>query len=342
MIGEALEKAATWAGWSESAICQAICKEKPSWKTITGKLPPEVGVTRAVVAAAIEAGSLSDQDLVILTPTLEDLGMLGEDPKTQQVKGFWMNAVMKAESLRVANIAKNVRTTAVRDKLAEGADEALKKAAEEVSRGMRLYCMLDISGSMQGAIDEAKFILPKLLAGIPPDRLCLAVFNSVGRPVHIPAPTQDGVDLALRGYRAGGGTSHASGVFALQAMLSPPKDDEDSILIVVGDGGESGDFAASVRASGLRPSAIGFVKVPGQDGGCVERTAAALGIPCFPIDRRTFEGTYEVPRLLRRLIAATPVRQGYAPTTAPRRLALVEQVLATPLLQKPAWAIGAR
>lgn len=83
---------------------------------------------------------------------------------------------------------------------------------------------------------------------------------------------------------------------------------------------------------------------PGQNGGCVERTAAKLGIPCFPLDRRTFEGTYEVPRLLRNLIAATPVRQNVMPSAFGRqaRLALVEAVLATPLLVKPTWALGSK
>lgn len=38
---------------------------------IVGMLPTEVTLTRAIVAAAAEAGSLSDNDLILLTPSLE-------------------------------------------------------------------------------------------------------------------------------------------------------------------------------------------------------------------------------------------------------------------------------
>lgn len=336
-VGEKLGKAETWESMSEEAVCEAIVATRPDWKAITGRLPASVGVTRAVVAAALESGGLSDKDLVNLTPTLEGLGLLGDAPGVAQVRARWAAAVKKSEDLRGLNIAKNVRSQAVKDVLVGGADAALQKSAEESTRGMRVYAMLDISGSMQGAIAAARAILPLVLAGIPLERFHLATFNTVGRLRTVMAPTQAGVDMALSGISAGGGTTHAGGIIALTPHQ--PKPDEDSLLVVVGDGGEHGDFAAHVRASGLRPQAIGFVEVPGRNEGCVERTAEALGIPCFKIDRKTFEGTYEVPRVLRRLITATPVRQGPRPAGVPvRRLALVEQVLATPLLVKPVWA----
>lgn len=333
-IGGKLDAARSWLGKTEAEVCEAIAAEHPSWKQLTGLLPPEVGVTRAVMAAAIGAGALTDKDLVILTPTLEELGMLGDDKKTKAVKTRWEKACKSAEDLRAANIAKNVKSAAVKETLKASEDAALAKAAEAASRGMRIYVLVDISGSMQNAIEEAKVIVTKILAGIPKDRVHVAVFNSVGRSVYIQASTQAAVDLAFAGFRAGGGTSHASGVFALQD--NKPADDEDSVLIVIGDGGEQFDFADAVTRSGLRPQAIGFVELPGENRGVVERTAAKLGVPVLAVDRRTFEGTYEVPRVLRNLIAATPVRQ--APAPRQKRLALVDAILKTDLLQKPAWA----
>jgi len=47
-----------------------------------------------VVAAAMEAGSLSDKDLVIMTPTLEELGLLSVAP----IRERWTKALEAAEA----------------------------------------------------------------------------------------------------------------------------------------------------------------------------------------------------------------------------------------------------
>jgi hypothetical protein len=72
----------------------------------------------------------------------------------------------------------------------------------------------------------------------------------------------------------------------------------------------------------------------------VESTAVALGIPCFRVDEKQFEGdVYAIPRMLRDLIAATPVnRQADPVPLAPARLSLVQTILKTELLAKPTWA----
>ena len=52
------------------------------------------------MAAAVEAGVLSDADLIILTPTLEDLDLLD----VPFIGARWMAACERAENARAANM----------------------------------------------------------------------------------------------------------------------------------------------------------------------------------------------------------------------------------------------
>jgi len=330
-IGTEVKQADSWEGLSEAQVCEKIVKEKLDWKSIVGRLPKTIGVTRAVVAAAIEAKSLSPRDLIIATPTLEELGLL----EIPTIRAQWEKATKEANDTRAANIARNVHGKALKEKLVEAADTAIKKAVEEVTRNMRIYYLIDASGSMQQSIEHAKRILAKSVQGFPVDRTHIVVFTTSGRIVTIKHASAAGVEAAFKGLNAGGGTDHASGVRALVPYL--PKDDEDSLFIFVGDGGERNDFAAAVRDSKLRPMAFGFVRLPGENFGAVERTAAALDIPCFLIDEKTFDDAYAISRTLRNLITATPVGKAAQAPVAPR-VTIVDQILRTELLQKPAWA----
>lgn len=329
-IGAAVAAAESWEGLTEEQICERIVQTKPNYKRIVGLLPAGIGLTPAIAAAAIEAGSLSSQDLVILTPTLEDLGLL-------QVKGIkerWQSAVSSAENQRAANIASRVKLKDTQDQLKGAADNAMRKATEEVTRGMRLYFMVDISGSMNNAIEAAKTYITKLLGGFPLDRVHVSVFNTAGREITIKHPSSAGVEASFRGITAGGGTDYGAGVLALQNRK--PAADEDVLFVFVGDE-QAGAFDMAVARSGLRPLAFGFIRVD-WDGrsSAVRDTATRLGIPCFLIDEAIFADPYAVTRTLRNLIAATPVGQSGASTQA--RAALVPTILATELLRKPVWA----
>lgn len=327
-IGEALRPAETWARLDEAQICQAITEQKPDYKRIVGLLPPGLGLTRAILAAAVEAGSLSDKDLVVLTPTLEELGLLDVRP----IRERWARALELAEDARAANVARNVRGRAVKDALAEAADRAVQAAVAEVQRQLRVYFLVDVSGSMQDAIARAKGHVAKFLHAFPPAQLHVAVFNTQGRELEIKHPSALGVEVAFRGIVAGGGTDYGAGVRALARHR--PGADEDALCIFVGDE-EASPFDAAVRAAGIAPVAFGLLKVSGGPADeAVRRTAANLGIPCFPIDERTFDDPYAIPRTIRALVAATPV----GASTSATRKSLVEIILATELLKKPAWA----
>ncbi len=344
-IGKAVKAADSWEGLTERQVCERIEKDKLSYKRIVSLLPKKIGVTRAVMASAVEAGSLSDKDLVILTPTLEELGLL----KVQNIKARWEKATQAAVDMRAANIARNVKSKEVKDVLETAADNAVKEAVKEAVKNLRIYFMVDTSGSMEGAIEAAKGYIAKFLQAFPTENVHVSTFNSVGRVVQIKHASTAGVENAFKGIHASGGTNYGAGVRALTKFQ--PKVDEDVLFIFVGDE-EARTFAQEVRDSNLNPLAFGFLKtVPfggaagwrysaygnGENNIAVRNTAAELGIPCFLIDDRTFEDVYAIPRTIRALVAATPVGTTTTRTRAPR-ITLVDKILKTELLQKPNWA----
>jgi len=329
-IGVEVRAAETWSGLDERTICEKIVAERPNFKRVVGLLPPELGLTRAIMAAAIEAGSVSDSDIVILTPTLEELGLLD----IPAIGDRWMAAMEKAENQRAANIALRVKRQDVADKLNEAADKAVQRAVAEVVKGLRVYVMVDKSGSMQGAIERARECLKRFLAGFPLDKTHVSVFTTTGSEVRIPHASSAGVEQAFKGHHAGGGTDYGAGVRALQHHKPAP--DEDVLFFFVGDQ-LAPAFSQAVRDSGLNPLAFGMLHVQADGwagaGRCVEETAGLLHIPCFAIDEATFDDPYAVTRTLRHLVASTPIGK-----SATQRVSLVETILKTDLLQKPVWA----
>jgi len=336
LIGVEMAKAEGWDDLTEGQICEKIVAEKPDWKRIVGLLPKKLGVTRAIMAAAVESNSLSNKDLIILTPTLEELGLL----EVKEVKAKWDRALKKAEDdMRAANIARNVKSKDVQEQLVGASDAALQKTVDQVTKNLRIYVVIDISGSMSQSIEKAKKLLAKFLQGFPPDRTHVATFNTQGRVVEIKHASAAGVENAFKGITANGGTAHGAGVSALAKFK--PKDDEDALMIFVGDGGERTTFEAYVTQSGLRPMAFGFLMLPGENYGAVDQTAANLGIPCFRIQETTFDDVYAIPRTIRALVAATPVGAVPRAMAAPR-VTLVDTILKTDLLKKPHWAVTIR
>jgi hypothetical protein len=343
-IGKAVKAAESWEGMGEQEICELIEKTKPNWKRIVGLLPKKVGVTRAIMAAAIESKCLSDKDLIILTPTIEELGLL----KVQAIKDRVSEALAAAEDMRAANIARNVRSKELREEMEQGADKAAQKAVEEVTKNLRVYFMVDVSGSMQGALEAAKPLIAKFLQSFPLDRVHVSVFNTAGREITIKHASTKGVQAAFRGINAGGGTDYGAGVRVLEKHKVG--EDEDALFVFVGDE-EARPFHQHVRASGLNPVAFGFLKCFAHGGAAgwrlqqygndyataVRETANQLGIPCFMIDEQTFEDPYAIPRTIRALAAATPVGEITNGRARPR-VTLIDQILKTDLLQKPAWA----
>lgn len=335
---EIATKDETWEGLTEEQVCERVMAEKPNFKRLVGMVPKSVGMTRAVTAAAVEAGCFSDKELVIHAPTLEALGLI---PGVQSIREKLDAALKRQEDTRSANIAKRMKQQDLQDKLETAAEETAQKVVEEAMRDLMLHFIVDISSSMGPAIQEAKEYINVLLPAFPKERVRVSVFNQVGRELDIPHYSAKGVEAAFRGLYASGGTNYGAGVTAL--MPHKPAEGQDLLTIFVGDGcnfdRERGvPFDQAFRVSGLEPVALGLIHV-GRRGYAVEETAQALGVPCFQIDKQTFaDPAYGITRTIRRLIETTPVGQRLPGRAAPKRVSLVDKILKTELLQKPVWA----
>ncbi len=339
-IGKNLGAAETLKGLPEANICQWIEQNRPSFKRLVGLIPPEVGLTRAIVSAAIECDGLSDKDLVIYSPTLEDLGLLD----VQDIRERWERALKQAKDQRAANIAGRMKSKDKQEKMQDASDNAVKAAVEEVIKGIFMYVFVDVSASMQGAIETGKEYIGRFLQGIPLESMRICIFNTSAREINIRHASAAGVEQAFRGVRAGGGTDYGAGVRALQRHR--PKEDDDVFFLFVGDE-QAQPFAEAVRQSQLNPMAFGLLKVVNPhffggrypDGGtCVQETAAELGIPCMKVSEEVFQDPYAIPRTLRNMIANTPVGQVVGRVRAVPRFTLIDQILNEPLLEKPVWA----
>jgi hypothetical protein len=328
--GLTLDRRERFDGLPEEEICARIVADRLSYKEVVGRLPTGLGLTPAIMAALLP--SLSDRDLRILTPTLESLGLLADE----SVKARWERALATATDLRSLNVARNVRSRELRDKLADAAETAVRTAVSEAIADEQVHVMflIDKSGSMQGAIEKSKEALVRILAGFPMERLHIATFDTLGRVLRPKATSRAGIQHLLERVQAGGGTTHAAAVRALADDSVRLPAGATLVVIVVGDeAGEAGArFAASFAEYGFRPAAIALIvnveRVTWR-GSTVRDAAAHLGLPFSEVAVEQFEDPYQVTRVLKTLLDA-PVASTAAPVSG-----WLDKVLATPLLAKP-------
>lgn len=329
----ALEKQERFDGLSEAEICEAVETQRLSYKDVVGRLPKDVGLTPAIMAAVFP--SLSDRDLRILTPTLEELGLMA-DP---EIRARWEQAIGTATDQRALNIAKNVRSKALREKLEEAADVAAQKAVTEATKDVdvRVMFLIDKSGSMQGAIEQSKEALSRILAGFPLEKLHIATFDTMGTVLRPKAATRTAVQHMLLSVHADGGTVHGAGVRALKGSGLTFPAGARLVVIVVGDeAGEAGDqLARAFRECSYEVSAMAMlVSVAGHAarGNTVRSCATFMRVPFSEVNVGQFDDPYQVPRVLKALLDA-PVAVGAAPQQG-----WVERVMKTPLLEVKAAA----
>jgi hypothetical protein len=317
----------SFEGLSEKEICETIRAEKLGWKQVMGMLPPEVGLTPAIFVALLD--QFSDKDLTIFAPTLEKFGLLEHEP----IKRRWQEAIRTQEDQRARNIAKNIRDRETAKQLEDSADAAVTKAVAEATKDVDIHIMflIDISGSMQGAIETSKEALSMIVQAFPPEKLHIACFNTTGtilKPRHYSGV---GIKHMLQAFRAAGGTVYGAAIktFRDKKVLIPPQ--ADLILFAVGDeAGEAGEaFAATLQSCEYRPSAIAHIVnvAPGSSrGSTVRRAAEVLGLPYTEVKVEQFTDVYQVQRTLTAVLEAQPYRE---------RASLIEKIMQTDLLVSP-------
>ena len=321
-----LQKRERFDGLAEAEICEAIVTQRLGFKEVVGRLPSDVGLTPAIMVTLLP--SLSDRDLRMLTPTLEDLGLMTEP----EIRKRWEKAIADATDQRGLNVAKNVRSRALKDKLEEASDNAARKAVAEAAadQPVEVMFLIDKSGSMEGAIDKSKEALARILAGFPPEHVHIASFDTSGTVLKPKAPTRAAVQHMLGGIKAGGGTVHASGVRVLANTGVRIAPGHKLIVIVVGDeAGEPGEqLARAFEEYGYDVAAIAMlVNVSGARGTTVQSCARALGVPYSEVQIDQFDDPYQVTRVLRALLEAPKLGSAIAAQSG-----WLERVLATPIL----------
>mgnify|MGYP002382084138 CR=1 FL=1 len=324
-----VQKRERFDGLSEAEICESIVDQKLSYKDVVGRLPKDVGLTPAIMVCLLP--SLSDKDLRMLTPTLEELGLMTEP----EVRKRWERAIENATDQRSLHIAKNVKSKALVAKLEEAADNAAKKAVAEATREADVHVMflIDQSGSMSGAIEQSKDALAKILAGFPPEKLHIASFNTVGTVLKPKAASRAAVQHMLSGISAGGGTIHGAAVQALHTAGVRVPPDAKLVVMVVGD--EAGEDGAQLGRTftqlGYSVAAIGLiVNVVGNGrGSTIQGCARALDVPFTEVKVSEFDDPYQVTRVLRAMLEA-PKLPGVV-----KQAGWVERVLATKILTLP-------
>ncbi len=326
--GLVLEKSERFDGLAEAEICEAIVTQRLTYKEVMGRLPPDIGLTPAIMVTLLP--SLSDRDLRQLTPTLEELGLMAD----ADVRAAWERAIDSATDQRGLNIAKNVQNAALRERLEASADNAAHKAVQEATgeRDVHVMFLIDRSGSMQGALEKSVDALTRILAGFPQEKLHIASFDTLGL-VHRPkAPTRVAVQHMLAGVSAGGGTMHIAAVHALAREGVRIPSAAQLVVFVVGDeAGEQGArLAQAFGDSGYRVDAMALIlNVAYGRGRTVTDCARTLEVPFSVVEIEQFDDPYQVPRVLQALLEAPPP----APGGTSVRTAWVEKVMSTPLLQ---------
>jgi hypothetical protein len=325
LTGLNLVKRERFDGLSEAEICEWIELERLSFKDVVGRLPKDVGLTPAIMVAVLP--SLSDRDLRLMTPTLEELGLLSEPT----IRARWEKAVQTATDQRALNIVKNVRSQELKQKLSEASDNAARAAVAEAiaDTDVRVMFLIDKSGSMEGAIEKSKEALSRILAGFPVEKLHVAAFDTVGTVLQPKAASRTAVQHMLKDIKAAGGTTHAAGVHALHRTGVKVPDTAKLIVLVVGDeAGEAGDqFARAFRECGYNVAAMALlVSVASARGNTVRSCAGQLKVPFSEVQVEQFEDPYQVPRVLKALMDA-PTAAGASQS------GWVERVMRTPLLK---------
>lgn len=326
LTGLNLEKRARFDGLSEAEICEAIENQRLSFKEVVGRLPKDVGLTPAIMVTLLP--SLSDRDLRLMTPTLEELGLMAEP----EVRARWEKAIASSSDQRALNIKKNVRSQELKQKLDEASDNAARKAVTEATQeaDVQVMFLIDKSGSMEGAIEQSKEALSRILAGFPLPKMHIATFDTMGMVLRPKAASRVAVQHMLSSIRAGGGTVHAAGVRALHQAGLRVAPTSKLLVIVVGDeAGESGDqFARVFTECGYSVAAMAvLLAVAGGRGSSVSVCARTLRVPFSEVAVESFVDPYQVPRVLQALLDA-PVAAGGAGVQS----GWVERVMNTPLV----------
>jgi len=302
-------------GMDDLAIAEKIRNEKLPPTGVLGALPGKIS---PVIAVAILEQASGDQ-AVVLTSLFEEQGLL----KNKEVQKVY------SDKLKTAKTALD-RVERIKKEMDEDVQKVLKtakseKRKEDVGDIGKIFVHIDISSSMDRAIDVAKESGATIAECVknPIANFNWGVFNSTGKTLPVPGSFEkDAFASALYGIRANGMTN----CLALYDKARELKCDVD--VYITDQGHNGGNITEIIRRSvekGFpKPRAAVIVNVDNHTNDTtLKRELEANGIPVTEITSASLKESALVSQAIKTALLGAN--------------AILEEIMTEPLLQLPKW-----
>jgi hypothetical protein len=308
-----IEKALSFKGLSDLEVAETIRKKKLKPQVIVGMLTDKIS---PVVAVALLEQCSGDQ-AVVYTSLFEDQGLL----KHKEVREAY------DAKIRTAKNALD-RVERIKQELNEDTKKVLRNAKADVRKEQvgdigRVFVHIDISGSMQSAIEIAKnkgSIIAECVKN-PEQNFHWGAFNSNGSVLPTPEKfTKDAFMAKLYSVRAGGGTNCLA-LFQRARQLGCDTD------VYITDGGHTdGNIPTMLRqmkAQGLAyPKQVVIIKCGGYNT-VLEDGLKSEGIPVSTIAEAQLSESALVTQAIKMATKGA--------------VAVIDEIMGTPFLELPKW-----
>lgn len=302
-----------FTGMTDLQIAEKIRAEKFKPQAVLGALPDKLS---PVIAAAILEQCSGDQ-AVVLTTMFEEQGLL----KHKEVRELYESKIKTAKQALD-------RVERIKQELDEGTKEMLKASKSEVRKQQvgnigKVYLHIDISGSMTQSLQIAKdkgAIIAECVQN-PEENFHWGLFNGNAYELKKPPKfTQDGFASILYGINPGGSTN-------CLALWKRSRDLGCDTDFIITDGqhtdGNLESMFQQAKTLGLAtPRSVVIVKC-GTYNLTLENGLRAAGIPVSVIDEKQLSESALVTQAIRTAVVGA--------------VALVDEILNTPLLTLPKW-----
>ena len=306
-----LQKALSFEGLNDMGIALKIQKEKISPLVALGALPK---MSPTIAAAILE--QCSGDQAIVLTDLFEKEGIL----KHPDVMTLYQEKIATAKTAldRVERIQAQI-TEQTKQVLREAKSE---KRKDDVGEFGKMFLHLDVSGSMEGALELAKdrgAILAECVKN-PQENFHWGTFAVGG--TRLPTPKtfeKDAFKAALYGIRCGGGTDVVANWETARKLGC-------DVDVYVTDEGHNGRNIKAVIENGRKagfadPKSIIVIPIGGS--GFLKKEFEAMGLPVTYIDPKQLTESALVSQAVK--------------TSVKGAVALIEEIMNFPLLSLPKW-----
>ena len=304
-----------FTGLSEIEIAEKIRKDKLRVTGVMGAIPENMKNSSVIAAALLE--QCTSDEAVILSDFFDKRSVL----QNESAKKLYTEKISGAKNAldRVEHIKKDLEEVDVLLKQAKS-----ERRKQDVGDIGSVFLHIDISGSMQEALDIAKdrgAIIAECVKS-PELNFNWGLFNTSGQILNKPSIfTKDAFAAALYGKRADGGTD----CLALYEYARNAGSEIDFYITDQGHNGKDLDMTIqSCAAKGLsKPKAVVIVNVGNLYNHDLRDAFVRNQIPVTEITPESLKESALVSQAIK-----TAVRGA---------VAIIDEIMAEPLLQLPRW-----